>query len=526
MRRAWIAQRLRWLSLLPAGAVAAGAVAPAWAHWFSPLAFAALGGVLSALARPRARALAVLLFALSFFAAGAAWIHDGILGDAGGASPRSVALFAAFLALCAALPAALFALCERLLAPAGGAPSAGRAAVALAVSWSGAEWLRSQGPWAFPWLAVGSVQLDNALVAGWLPLAGVHGASFVAVGVSAWAGALVASYGAQPPAPVRPRAAAALLAVVMAGAAVGARVEWTQPAGAPVAIALLQSNEPRQQKWDDAARVRALAQLAELAATSPARVVVTPETYLLDAVQSAHGGFWAHLQRRARERDIHLLVGGVYAEGSAAARPRLFNAIVHVAPARVDVYAKRRLAPFGEYLPWPQTLGMLWGDLFRYPLQDLAPADPAFPATLYVAGQEVAASICFELAFAAETARLARSAGWLLNVSNDAWFESALYRRQALQIARTRALETQRWVARANNVGHTALIAPDGRVTALPEGEAAVLQGSLQPRTGLTPYQRVGDAGVLTAAALALGSAWLTGARVRRVASRDLREAA
>jgi apolipoprotein N-acyltransferase len=51
---------------------------------------------------------------------------------------------------------------------------------------------------------------------------------------------------------------------------------------------------------------------------------------------------------------------------------------------------------------------------------------------------------------------------------------------------------------RATNDGVTALIAHDGTLLGqLPQFEPGVLTGSVQPRTGLTPYVRFGNVPVL-----------------------------
>jgi apolipoprotein N-acyltransferase len=57
-----------------------------------------------------------------------------------------------------------------------------------------------------------------------------------------------------------------------------------------------------------------------------------------------------------------------------------------------------------------------------------------------------------------------------------------------------RALEGGRTLRRAANDGISAIIGPDGRITStLPRFQPGVLTGSVQPRTGLTPYARVGN---------------------------------
>jgi apolipoprotein N-acyltransferase len=85
-------------------------------------------------------------------------------------------------------------------------------------------------------------------------------------------------------------------------------------------------------------------------------------------------------------------------------------------------------------------------------------------------------------------------ATWLINVSNDAWFKDSTAPHQHLQIARMRALEVGRFMARATNTGVSALIDQRGRIIAQgPQFQAEVIRGVVQPLRGLTPYARFGD---------------------------------
>jgi apolipoprotein N-acyltransferase len=72
-------------------------------------------------------------------------------------------------------------------------------------------------------------------------------------------------------------------------------------------------------------------------------------------------------------------------------------------------------------------------------------------------------------------------------------------------------MENGRWMLRAANTGITAIISPEGDVVQrTKQFEQAVLRGEIQPRTGLTPYQRWGDAPLwLLAAAVAAYVLWM-----------------
>jgi apolipoprotein N-acyltransferase len=139
---------------------------------------------------------------------------------------------------------------------------------------------------------------------------------------------------------------------------------------------------------------------------------------------------------------------------------------------------------------------------------------PAAPPPLLAAGQRLAPTICYEDAYGAEQLALARQATLLVNVSNDAWFGDSTAPHQHLEISRMRSLEVGRDTLRATNDGITALIDARGRVMArIPQFKQGVLTGAVQPRTGDTPYARVGNWAVLLAALALLAAALSFGRR-------------
>ena len=75
------------------------------------------------------------------------------------------------------------------------------------------------------------------------------------------------------------------------------------------------------------------------------------------------------------------------------------------------------------------------------------------------------------------------------NLSNIGWFGETIAIDQHLHISRLRALEFERPMLRATNTGATVIIDHLGHVTrALQPHTRGVLEGTVQGRTGLTPF--------------------------------------
>jgi apolipoprotein N-acyltransferase len=172
-------------------------------------------------------------------------------------------------------------------------------------------------------------------------------------------------------------------------------------------------------------------------------------------------------------------------------------------------YDKRRLVPFGEVFPVPSFVRE-WMKLRDLPYTDLTPGERRQSA-LPAAGQKIGATICYEDAYGAEQLEVLKEATLLVNVTNDAWFGDSTAKPQHLEISRMRALEAGRPLLRAANDGISALLGPAGEVQAtLPRFEPGVLTGVVQPRTGLTPYAKVGNTPVIVACLIFVGvGAWL-----------------
>jgi apolipoprotein N-acyltransferase len=495
--REFLDRRGHWLAL-PAGASLAAAFAPAGLVPLAVLCPAILFLLWDG-ATPRAAAWRGFLFTGGTFLAGTYWLYHSI--HLVGQAPLGIALFLmlGLVAIMGSYTAALGYAVSRWGPP----PGAVRWLLLLPAAWILVEWFRGWFLSGFPWLALGYSQLGTPL-RGLAPVAGVYGASF---GTALLAGALVTVLAGKRAA--RVVAVAASVAVVALAVLLG-RVEWTEPRGTRVSVALVQGAVPQAMKWAPGQRERTIDLYWAL--TVPhfgADIVVWPEA-ALPALERDIRGFLDALHATARSRGTDLVMGLLRRDASTG---DYYNAMAAFA-ATEQWYYKRRLVPFGEFFPVPAAVRD-WLRLMNLPYSDFA-SGAQDQQPLAVAGETLAPTICYEDAYAAEQLALARRSTLLVNVTNDAWFGDSTAPHQHLDISRMRSLETGRPMLRATNDGVTALIAHDGTLLGqLPQFEPGVLTGTVEPRTGLTPYARTGNVPVLGLAflAVAAGFAW---PRVRR----------
>jgi apolipoprotein N-acyltransferase len=172
-------------------------------------------------------------------------------------------------------------------------------------------------------------------------------------------------------------------------------------------------------------------------------------------------------------------------------------------------YAKRGLAPFGEYTPVPRGFpgreviqGLIKRALGVLPGLNPGTAPVNFEAASPSGPRQGGLTICFEIAFPRyfrESVRL--GADFHVNISNDAWFDGSSELELVDVATMFRAIETGRAVFRVSNSGISTLFSPDGtRVAAVANGEGRRTQvrgwfgGRIAVARGETGYVRFGDA--------------------------------
>lgn len=367
------------------------------------------------------------------------------------------------------------------------------------------EWLRGHVLTGFPWNPAGASWKAGSAASQFAAVAGVYGLSFVTVASFAAFGAL---WG-----PGRRRArllavagGIAALAALMVGGQLrlsSARLESNGPL-----VRIVQADVPQESKWSPEAYRGIVERYVNLTARPAAvtpDIVVWPEGALpASANQVFAADAW---EARAIARAVQpgqTLIAGLgrgEADPSAPEGARYFNSAfvftdIGDAGLRVSaIYDKHRLVPFGEYLPAGDLLGALGVRSLTHMPLDFSPGPT--PAPIDIPGAPRAQPlICYESLYPGFTPGSAGRPGWIVNISNDAWFGRTSGPLQHLNLASYRAIETGLPVVRSTPTGVSAIIDPWGRVVddaRLDPGESGVIDARLPAPTTVTPYGRTGD---------------------------------
>lgn len=262
-------------------------------------------------------------------------------------------------------------------------------------------------------------------------------------------------------------------------------IPWTQPQGEPVSIALVQGNIPQSVKWDPENAQLSLDRY--MAFTKPLlgknKIIIWPESAVPMPLQSAKS-FINDLDAMAKAKGSTVVLGIPI----QATEGGYYNAVVTVGNSEKQVYHKRLLVPFGEYVPLSRYLSHTL-QFMHIPMSDMIAGH--FRQAPFVIGDiKIMPSICFEITFPELTQiNNEPDINMLLVLTNDAWFGKSNAEAQHLQIAAMRALEFRKPILTVTNDGITAVITANGQIIkALPQHEALILQTNVQPYYGITPW--------------------------------------
>lgn len=445
----------------------------------------------------RSAALTGWLFGFGYFLAGLWWIGSAFLVDAdifAWLLPFAVAAMPAGLALFWAAGAAL----ARLFWVEGPARI-----LILSVTFAIVEYLRATILTGFPWNAPGYGLAAHDITMQAASLIGLHGMTLLAFFIFC---APVLFFGSS-----RDRryglwlgggATTLFAAIVLFGIARLAGAETT--IHTDVKLRIVQPNIAQTEKWKPELKSRNFNDLLQLSAPDAAlgagsvddtTHIIWPETalpFLLTNARNEMGAIAALLKP-----NMHLITGALRIEPTpdTPRRGKVYNSIYVIGSdgTITDAYDKLHLVPFGEYLPFqsvfdsfglaPLTkqIGGFSPGLTRQNLT-IGTAPPALPL------------ICYEVAFPDLGGSVPKRPGWLLNLTNDAWFGVTPGPYQHFHQARLRAVEQGVPLVRSANTGISAIVDAYGRVRkSLGLDQRGIVEGGLPLSLDATLFSQYGS---------------------------------
>ncbi|WP_267336800.1 apolipoprotein N-acyltransferase [Gilliamella sp. B2865] len=482
------------------GAIAVFSYAP---FHFWPIAFVSFAGLLWLVA-DKTKKQAVLVgfsWGVGYFLAGVHWVYISIKQY--GEVPTSVAiiilgLLVSYLALYPMLFAWLLRACDRFATKC----SMKQLVLLAPILWQVTEFLRGYILTGFAWLELGYSQLDSPL-RNYFPIVGINGVTLlftICCGLGVYylyhfkqSAFIKHTFGA----------IVALFAIIFAPVSLNS-INWTTIDHSRTAnFSLIQGNILQSLRWSREQLDNTLQTYASLTEKNfgKDKIIIWSEASVTD-YEINQQPYLQFLDNEARANGSEIAVGIIdYRIGNNGyqANPDIYNTLLVLGEhtpyqyPTANRYQKHHLVPFGEFTPLQSLLDPI-ADILDIPMSSMQAGAEKQPQ-LTMKGFKFTTAICYEVILSnLMWKNFAPDTDFLLTVSNDAWFGDSIGPKQHLQMAQARALEFGRPMIRSTNTGITAIIDHHGYIIEqLPQFQTNVLNYTLSPTVGLTPYARFGD---------------------------------
>ena len=359
----------------------------------------------------------------------------------------------------------------------------------------------------FPWNLFGEALAANTPHMQLAAYIGVYGLTLAALFIFAAPAALIATPQARHSRLWSPLVIA--VAALAGSYAFGvARIPETVGLADGVRVRIVQPNIAQREKWKPENRQWIFDRVLNLTKSGTDGEDVSAFTHVIWPKSSVpfHFGFNRDIYI-AQARDIlaavipphtTFILGAERAEGLITVEGRytfntVYNSLFVLSEgAQISrIYDKIHLVPFGEYVPFREIMATLGLHAFSHRLSGFESGKVRAPLIRTPKAPDFLPLICYEIIFPGRVADLRERPGWLVNVTNDAWFGDSTGPYQHLHQVRIRAVEEGLPVMRSANTGISAVIDPFGRVLAqLGLGETGVIDHGLPSAIPATFYEK------------------------------------
>lgn len=374
--------------------------------------------------------------------------------------------------------------------------------------WVALEYIRSNMSFmALPWGLLAHSQYENLPVIQIASITGMYGISFLIVLVNAGITALLH--------PVFYRAKAKSLhsvpsfhnrmmvvgicAVCLIGFLFYGYLNLSRPLGGDaVKVSLVQGNIEQTKKWDRKQAKLIMQKYADLtlqASKDKPLLIVWPETATPDSINKSPT-IYKDMVQLALKAKSYLLFGSARRQKFREHRSKeskYANSafLINVADGKIDKqrYDKIRLFPFGEYLPYKDTIP--WAAINVPGRRGYVPGKEftVFKLSNYL----FAVTICWENIFPQQPRQFVkRGAQFIVNITNEAWFGKSAAPYQFLSMNVFRAVENRVPLIRCANTGISCFIDQYGRVFDRirdDQGHDIFVEGTLTRNIQIAPWK-------------------------------------
>jgi apolipoprotein N-acyltransferase len=348
------------------------------------------------------------------------------------------------------------------------------------------EWFRSIYFTGFPWLFLGYTQFDTPL-SSYAPLGSVYAVSLAVVLSSAAIVVLLLKE-------IRNLNKIVILSLMIGIWGIGAYLrdyQWTEIFPSEYKVSLVQGNVLPFDKFSQSDPIQA-ARNTYVALSEKhwgSHLIIWPENAIAYPLPMAQH-FINELHNIAKANKSTLITGLQTVKHNRD----YYNSMIAVGEGS-GIYHKQHLVPFGDFLPFEETLrGLI--QFFDIPMSSFVAGPPEqdlLKLGTVNGAMNIAPLICYEVAFPQLVRDISQRSAVIVTISEDGWFGDSFGPHQHLEIARMRALETGRFLLRATTSGISAIIGPKGKLLETsPQFQPMVLTGTFKTVTGKTPWMEIG----------------------------------
>ena len=261
---------------------------------------------------------------------------------------------------------------------------------------------------------------------------------------------------------------------------------WTFKSHENIYLSIIQPNKENKLKYskeDNLNRMKFFAEKSLFLVNKNSNIIFWPESPIPLTYNSIEKSYYKNLLRKIPKNQF--VVTGTFFEESNL----VYNSIINTSEPS-NIYHKKHLVPFGEYLPFRKYLGGLY-KILGLNVYDISSG--SLQNKIFVGNYSIFPLICYESIFSIDSLIGDKNIDFIFNVSNDGWFGDSLAPFQHLDALRMRSLENQRYSVRAANTGISAVLSPKGEIlNSIPFNKEGVINSKIEGRNGLTPISRYG----------------------------------